>query len=105
MANNVKIPYNEAGKHAFDIMWGIAERIWETARTTTADYISEAMPDALTLDERSEGGTYYRTLSGPDGKQAVISYDYRTKAITILTEKEARRCRRTSAPAASVTGY
>jgi hypothetical protein len=77
----IRIPYNDAGQYAFEVMRGIAERIWGTAQDLTADFVTAEMPGAKTVSEKYESGKYLRTVQAPDGEQKVIAYDYRTKAV------------------------
>jgi hypothetical protein len=59
----------------------------------TDEFIRETAPHAETLSEQYSGGKYLRTVQGPDGWRETIAYDYRTKAVTILTTMEETECK------------
>jgi hypothetical protein len=95
MKQPILVPYNAAGQAAFETFTEIAERLWNTAKRATAEYIRAAMPDAETVSERYEKGRYYRTVETPGQTQETIIYDYRAREV-LITEKEGRKCRSNS---------
>ena len=101
----IEIPYNDAGIHAFEIIREVAEQLYEKGQRITADFVREAAPTAETTDTYCKGGKFIRVIHTPDGQRATIAYDYRTKEVKELTEKEAKKWERQPQPAASATAY
>ena len=82
------IPYNEAGKAAFDVFRRIAERLYTTARAAVDDYTAENFPHSTQHSERHADGQYKRTIRTSEGKTVTVCYDYRKRPSQRETEKK-----------------
>lgn len=84
----IVIPYgNPAGERAYEIMQKIAERLWEQAQTETDAFIEENFRNAKTAREWTESEEYRREIKA-NRRVYVVSYNFRTKAVTLNDEKE-----------------
>lgn len=90
MANKqITIPYGHpAGERAFEILQRIAERLWEQAQDATADFVNENFKNAKTTREWVENEEYCREIKA-NRHTYIVSYGFRTKAVTTITAKEA----------------
>ncbi len=75
------IPYNEAGKRAFDVFCRIAEKLYANAQAATSEYIAQHLPACQAVAECHADGKYRRTVRTAEGGMCTVSYDYRTKTI------------------------
>lgn len=88
-SKQIVIPYGHpAGERAYEIMQRIAERLWEQAQSATVAFVEENFQTARTTREWSEGEIYRREIKA-NRRVYVVSYGYRTKAVTMVEAKEA----------------
>ena len=90
MKKPVVIKDNAAGRRAFEVLQGIAERMWNTAQETTFEHAAAIAPNAKTIDERRDNVNkrYIRTLQEPCGEMLQIAYDYRARQIMLMQSEE-----------------
>ncbi len=78
----IEIPYNEAGKKAYDVFYKLAEKLLIKAREATNDYIGELKGAEIIEENSMVEGKYVVVVQHSEGKKH-IEYDYRTKEIKI----------------------
>ena len=90
MREPVVIKDNAAGRRAFEVLQGIAERMWFFAQDITAKHAAAIAPNAKTIDERRDNVNkrYIRTLQEPCGATMQIAYDYRARQIMLIQSEE-----------------
>ena len=78
-----ELPYTERGQEVFNVLWGIAEQIWERGKERTAEYLADAGIYVATVSHKYRNGKYYRRIEYPSGKRSTVSYDLRTQIIAV----------------------
>lgn len=87
-SKQIVIPYGHpAGERAYEILQKIAERLWEQAQTETDAFIAENFRNAKTTREWTENEEYRREIKA-NRRVCVVSYNFRSKAVTLTEEKE-----------------
>ncbi|MCL2771988.1 MAG: hypothetical protein FWD71_01445 [Oscillospiraceae bacterium] len=92
--NKIIIPYTKAGTFAFEKIREIASEIWETGQQATAEFLCKYAPYAKTIKEYYENGTYCRLIKHKNGNSEIISYDYRSGEIIIISDKQVELVRK-----------
>ena len=79
----MEIPYNAAGKQAFEVFRKVAEKLYKAARDAVDEWMVQNCPDGEILGERHADGKYQRMIRTSDGLGHTICYDYRKKEVTV----------------------
>jgi hypothetical protein len=84
----IEIPYNEAGKRAYEVFYELAEKLLFRARKATQTFLSKTLPTAEIIEEKvMTNGKYTLILAFPGGERQEMTYDYRTKIIRVYARK------------------
>lgn len=87
-SKQIVIPYGHpAGERAYEILQKIAERLWEQAQTETDAFIAKNFRNAKTMREWIESEEYRREIKA-NRRVCVVSYNFRSKVVTLTEEKE-----------------
>lgn len=78
--DKIKIPYNEAGKRAFDVFYKVATKLYTAAQEATDEYIAKEYPESRIIDEKYAKGKYKKIIATPEGNRQ-ICYNFETKEI------------------------
>lgn len=74
--NRIPIPYNTAGRLAFDAFRSVAEKMAATGNEATSDFVYLNFPDSKTVGKEYSDGKYSRIIQLQNGTYIAIVYDY-----------------------------
>ena len=85
------VPYNEAGKQAFEVFSSIARKMHDRAVATVEAYVSDRMPEGRIIGAEyihsyyDDSGEFvcgkYRATVSTGNRTVKVTYDYGTKEV------------------------
>lgn len=72
----IPIPYNTAGRLAFDAFRSVAEKMAAVGNEATSDFMHLNFPDSKTVAKEYSDGKYRRIIQLQNGTHIAIVYDY-----------------------------
>jgi hypothetical protein len=78
-----ELPYAEEHFEKFNVIASVIYEIWDLCAEQTAQYLVDAGIHAETIRLKYRKGKYYRRFQTPNGKRGTVSYDLRTKQLTL----------------------
>lgn len=79
------IPMNEAGERCFDVFVSLAYKMLYRARDAVEEIIGEEAE--MIAEKAMVNGKYFAIYMLPNGSTKTAVYDYRTKALKIVSEQ------------------
>ena len=83
MMEKIIIPYNEAGKRSFEVFYRVAEKLYKAAQAAVDEWMAQNFPEAEIIRECYSDGRHQRLVRTADSVEWMISYDYRTKEVSM----------------------